>query len=320
MTGITTVVEPSASTEAETGTPAGRVRKRLTNPWASLLAIVIGLLWTIPTFGLLVSSFRPRLNQNLNGWWKGLTGPFTLDHFKALTVGLDGDTSHSLIPYIVNSFVIVIPATVIPITVGAMAAYGLIWTKVRGRDWLFVAIFALQIVPLQLAVIPLLSLFTNGWHIGSTTVLPNFSIGGHAAAIWLSHSIFALPLIIFLLHNFMSEIPGDLVEAARIDGAGHGQIFRLIMLPLLTPAIAAISIFQFLWVWNDLFVGLIMGGGNPDINPITVKISSLVSSTSGGGGELLPAAAFLSIIIPLTVFLALQRYFVRGLLAGSVKG
>src|SRR6266550_945761 len=261
--------------------PVSRVRKKLTNPVASLVAVVIGIIWTVPTVGLLVSSIRPRL-----------------------------------VPNLVNSFVIVIPATIIPITVASLAAYGLIWTKVKGRDWLFIAIFALQIVPLQLAVIPLLNLFTNGWHLGSTTVIPDFGIGGHAAAIWIAHSCFGLPLIIFLLHNFMSEVPGDIVEAARIDGAGHGQIYRQIMLPLLTPAIAAISIFQFLWVWNDLFVGLIMGGGNPDINPITVKVQGLVSSSSGGGTELLPAAAFLSIIIPLVVFLALQRYFVRGLLAG----
>jgi alpha-glucoside transport system permease protein len=315
-----TVAPAPGATGVVPGVPVSRVRKKLTNPVASLVAVIIGVIWTVPTVGLLVSSIRPRLNQNLTGWWNDLTGPFTADHYRSLTTGLQGDTSNSLIPYLVNSFVIVIPATIIPITVASLAAYGLIWTKVRGRDWLFIAIFALQIVPLQLAVIPLLNLFTNGWHLGSTTVLPDFGIGGHAAAIWIAHSCFGLPLIIFLLHNFMSEVPGDIVEAARIDGAGHGQIYRQIMLPLLTPAIAAIAIFQFLWVWNDLFVGLIMGGGNPDINPITVKVQGLVSSSSGGGTELLPAAAFLSIIIPLVVFLALQRYFVRGLLAGSVKG
>jgi alpha-glucoside transport system permease protein len=315
-----TVAPAPGATGVVPGAPVSRVRKKLTNPVASLVAVIIGVIWTVPTVGLLVSSIRPRLNQNLTGWWNDLTGPFTADHYRSLTTGLQGDTSNSLIPYLVNSFVIVIPATIIPITVASLAAYGLIWTKVRGRDWLFIAIFALQIVPLQLAVIPLLNLFTNGWHLGSTTVLPDFGIGGHAAAIWIAHSCFGLPLIIFLLHNFMSEVPGDIVEAARIDGAGHGQIYRQIMLPLLTPAIAAIAIFQFLWVWNDLFVGLIMGGGNPDINPITVKVQGLVSSSSGGGTELLPAAAFLSIIIPLVVFLALQRYFVRGLLAGSVKG
>ena len=319
MSSVTVAPAPGA-TGVVPGVPVSRVRKKLTNPVASLVAVIIGVIWTVPTVGLLVSSIRPRLNQNLTGWWNDLTGPFTADHYRSLTTGLQGDTSNSLIPYLVNSFVIVIPATIIPITVASLAAYGLIWTKVRGRDWLFIAIFALQIVPLQLAVIPLLNLFTNGWHLGSTTVLPDFGIGGHAAAIWIAHSCFGLPLIIFLLHNFMSEVPGDIVEAARIDGAGHGQIYRQIMLPLLTPAIAAIAIFQFLWVWNDLFVGLIMGGGNPDINPITVKVQGLVSSSSGGGTELLPAAAFLSIIIPLVVFLALQRYFVRGLLAGSVKG
>ena len=137
---------------------------------------------------------------------------------------------------------------------------------------------------------------------------------------WLAHACFALPLAIFLMHNFMSEIPRDLLEAARIDGASHGQIFRQVMLPLLTPALAAFGIFQFLWVWNDLFVGLVMSDGTSRTSPITVGVSLLVGSTTGAGGERVPAAAFISIIIPLIVFIALQRFFVRGLLAGSVKG
>jgi alpha-glucoside transport system permease protein len=201
-----------------------------------------------------------------------------------------------------------------------MASYALVWIDFRGRDWIYIAIFALQIVPLQVAVVPLLRFVVHGAHVGSTTIIPSFGFAGTVAAIWLAHACFALPLAIFLMHNFMSEIPRDLLEAARIDGASHGQIFRLVMLPLLRPALAAFGIFQFLWVWNDLFVGLVMSGGNPNIAPITVSISNLQNSTSGAGGELLPAAAFVSIVIPLAVFIALQRYFVRGLLAGSVKG
>jgi alpha-glucoside transport system permease protein len=166
----------------------------------------------------------------------------------------------------------------------------------------------------------LLRFVVSGAHLGSITVIPKLGLAGTVGAVWLAHACFALPLAVFLMHNFMSEIPRDLLEAARIDGAGHGQIFRQIMLPLLRPALAAFGIFQFLWVWNDLFVGLVMSGSNAAISPITVKISGLVGSTAGQGGEIVPAAAFLSIVIPLFVFIALQRFFVRGLLAGSVKG
>ena len=225
-----------------------------------------------------------------------------------------------MLPYIVNSIVIVIPAAVIPIIVAALASYALVWIDFRGRDWIYVAIFALQVVPLQVAVVPLLRLVVGGAHIGSVTIIPELGLAGTVGAVWLAHACFALPLAIFLMHNFMSEIPKDLLEAARIDGASHGQIFRQVMLPLLTPALAAFGIFQFLWVWNDLFVGLVMSGGTPEISPITVKINLLVGSSTGAGGEYLPAAGFISIIIPLIVFIALQRFFVRGLLAGSVKG
>jgi alpha-glucoside transport system permease protein len=299
-------------------TSVGRVRRGLTSPWATLTAIVIGVLWTIPTFGLFAQSFRPKTAQDSSGWWTG--GPFTLDNYKILTTGLHGDDAKSLLPYIMNSIVIVIPAAIIPIVAGALAAYALVWIDFKGRDWLFVAIFALQVVPLQVAAVPLLRFVVHGWHIGTVTVVPTFGLAGTVGAIWLAHACFALPLAVFLMHNFMSEIPRDLLEAARIDGANHGQIFMQIMLPLLRPMLAAFGIFQFLWVWNDLFVGSVMSGGNAAISPITVKIANLIGSTSGSGGEVLPAAAFLSIIIPIVVFLALQRFFVRGLLAGSVKG
>jgi alpha-glucoside transport system permease protein len=289
------------------------VRKGLTNPVASTAAILIGLIWTIPTAGLLVQSFRNKHAQDSSGWWtfSGLTW----DNYHRVTHG-----GRNILPNVVNSIVIVIPAAIIPITVAAMASYALVWIDFRGRDWIYVAIFALQIVPLQVAVVPLLRFVVTGVHIGSVTIFPSTGLAGTVGAIWLAHACFALPLAIFLMHNFMSEIPRDLLEAARLDGASHGQIFRLVMLPLLRPAIAAFGIFQFLWVWNDLFVGLVMSGGNDAISPITVSINGLVNSTSGAGGELLPAAAFISIIIPLIVFIALQRFFVRGLLAGSVKG
>jgi alpha-glucoside transport system permease protein len=317
-TGTGTVIEPAGGApampiERVPTTAAGRVRKGLTNPVASVVAIVIGVLWTIPTLGLLVQSFRSKVGQQSKGWWT--FSDLTFDNYVHVLSG-----TSNVLPYVINSIVIVIPAALIPITVAVLAAYALVWIDFRGRDWIYIGIFALQVVPLQVAVVPVLRLIVSGAHIGNVTIIPPLGISSTVAAVWFAHACFALPLAVFLMHNFMSEIPRDLMEAARIDGASHGQIFRMIMLPLMRPAIAAFGIFQFLWVWNDLFVGLVMSGGNPQISPITVKISLLVGSTSGAGGEFVPAAAFISIVIPVIVFMALQRYFVRGLLAGSVKG
>jgi alpha-glucoside transport system permease protein len=313
------VIDPSGATpampldEPVPATAAGRVRKGLTNPVASAFALVIGIIWTVPTAGLLIQSFRTKHGQDSSGWWT--FSHLTWSNYKDI---LSGD--RNILPNLVNSIVIVIPAALIPIAVAALAAYALVWIDFPGRDWIYVAIFALQIVPLQVAVVPLLRFILNGAHIGSTTVFPSTGLAGTVGAIWLAHACFALPLAVFLMHNFMSEIPRDLLEAARIDGASHGQIFRMIMLPLLRPALAAFGIFQFLWVWNDLFVGIVMSGGNNDIAPITVSVSLLQGQSSGAGGEVLPAAAFISIVVPLIVFIALQRFFVRGLLSGSVKG
>ncbi|MDT4933544.1 MAG: alpha-glucoside transport system permease protein [Pseudonocardiales bacterium] len=315
---MTAVINPTGEVPAVPTAPVpptaiGRVRKGLTNPVASVIALVIGVVWTIPTVGLLVQSFRSKAGQDSKGWWT--FSDLTFDNYRRVTSG-----GSNILPYLVNSIAIVIPAAVIPIAVAALASYALVWIDFRGRDWIYVAIFALQVVPLQVAVVPLLRFVVSGAHLGSVTIIPRLGLAGTVGAVWLAHACFALPLAVFLMHNFMSEIPRDLLEAARIDGAGHGQIFRQIMLPLLRPALAAFGIFQFLWVWNDLFVGLVMSGSNAAISPITVKISGLVGSTAGQGGEIVPAAAFLSIIIPLLVFIALQRFFVRGLLAGSVKG
>src|SRR4051812_9299217 len=308
------VIDPSGATpsvpldQPVATSPAGRVRQGLTNPVASGFALLIGILWTIPTVGLLVQSFRGKHGQDTGGWWT--FSDLTWSNYKDVTSG-----ARNILPNVVNSIVIVIPAALIPIAVAAMASYALVWINFRGRDWIYVGIFALQIVPLQVAVVPLLRFVVSGAHIGSLTIIPSFGLAGTVGAVWLAHACFALPLAVFLMHNFMSDIPRDLLEAARLDGASHGQIFRLIMLPLLAPALAAFGIFQFLWVWNDLFVGLVMSGSNPDISPITVKISGLVSSQANSGTELLPAAAFVSIVVPLAVFIALQRYFVRGLLS-----
>jgi alpha-glucoside transport system permease protein len=311
-----TIADPDVSVESvvQQETASSAAKKTLSSPWASLGAVIIAILWTVPTAGLLISSFRPEDDVKKNGWWTGLAGPFTTDNYSAVLKGTDVD----LTTYFINTIVITIPSVLIPISLAVLAAYAFSWMKFPGRDFLFVAVFALQIVPIQVTMIPLLKLY----------VQPPFNLvsltgpdapGGGFYTIWLSHSIFALPLAIYLLHNFMSQIPGELIESARVDGAGHVQIFSRIMLPLMGPAIAAFGIFQFLWVWNDLLVALVFGGGSLSTSPLTVRLAEL-TGTRGQDWHLLSAGAFVSLIVPLVVFLALQRYFVRGLLAGSVKG
>jgi alpha-glucoside transport system permease protein len=279
-------------------------KTKLSSPAASAIALLIAVLWTVPTLGLFVTSFRPELDIRRSGWWTAFTDPqFSVDNYNEVLYG--GGTNFATL--FVNSLVITLPAVVIPITLALLAAYAFAWIKFRGRNILFVAVFALQVVPIQVTLIPLLTLYVDT------------GLAGSFWTIWLSHSIFALPLAIFLLHNFMKEIPAELIEAARVDGAGHVKIFTRVMLPLMTPAIAAFGIFQFLWVWNDLLVALVFAGGNQDTSPLTVRLAEL-SGTRDQAWHLLSAGAFVSLIVPLIVFLSLQRYFVRGLLAGSVKG
>jgi alpha-glucoside transport system permease protein len=303
----TTATTPLTTTPpvSPLSTASRRARKRLSSPWASVAAVVLGVLWTLPTFGLLVSSFRPERAIKTTGWWTFFSNPtLTLDNYRAV---LTTEGSSALGNYFVNSFVIVIPSVVIPICLATLAAYVFAWIDFRGRDVLFVMVFALQIVPIQVTLLPLLSLFVKA------------GLSGTFWTIWLAHSTFALPLAIFLMHNFMREIPRELIEAARVDGAGHVKIFFAVLLPLLKPAIAAFGIFQFLWVWNDLLVALTFAGGTPEVAPITVALANL-SGTRGTAWHLLSAGAFVSILVPLVVFLSLQRYFVRGLLAGGLKG
>jgi len=312
-----TVAQPDVSVESVVAqeTASAAAKKKLSSPWASIAAVIIAVLWTVPTAGLLISSFRPEDDVKSNGWWNAFTNPdFTLENYRQVLQGSDTD----LATYFVNTIVITIPSVLIPISLAVLAAYAFSWMSFPGRDFLFVCVFALQIVPIQVTMIPLLKLY----------VTPPFNLqplagadapGGGFYTIWLSHSIFALPLAIYLLHNFMSQIPGELIESARVDGAGHVQIFTRIMLPLMGPAIAAFGIFQFLWVWNDLLVALVFGGGSLDVSPLTVRLAEL-TGTKGQDWHLLSAGAFVSLIVPLIVFVSLQRYFVRGLLAGSVKG
>jgi alpha-glucoside transport system permease protein len=289
------------------------------SPVASAIAVIIAVLWTIPTFGLLVSSIRPEQDINQSGWWTFFANPsFTLDNY-AQVLFQGSTTNPPLFQFFFNSFALTIPAVVFPITLALFAAYALAWFNFRGKDTIFFIIFGLQVVPLQLTLIPLLQLFAKGLVIGDTVIIPDLGITGTFIPIWIAHTIFGLPLAVFLLHNFLSQIPKELIEAARVDGANWFTLFSKIVLPLSVPAIASFSIFQFLWVWNDLLVGLTFGGGVKQVAPMTVRIAEMVGSR-GSGWELLTAGAFVSMIVPLIVFFALQRYFVRGLLAGSVKG
>jgi alpha-glucoside transport system permease protein len=305
---MTTTTPPTVSVPPPAGavsTSARTVRKRLSSPYASIAAILIAVLWTVPTFGLAVTSLRPQNDIRKTGWWTFFSDPtVTFDNYKTV---LSSEGSAGLGSFFINSFVIVIPSVIIPICLAALAAYAFAWIDFPGRNILFVAIFALQIVPIQVTLLPLLKLYVSA------------GVAGSFWTVWLSHTTFALPLAIFLLHNFMREIPRELLEAARVDGAGHVTIFFRVLLPLLTPALAAFGIFQFLWVWNDLLVALTFVGSTDTVAPLTVALYNL-SGTRGTAWYLLSAGAFVSIIIPLVVFLSLQRYFVRGLLAGGLKG
>jgi alpha-glucoside transport system permease protein len=300
--------------------PKKAVRRSFSGPAASLIVIVITVLWTLPTFGLLVTSVRPAEQVATTGWWTFFASPsLTLSNYGTVLFQNSFGSSAGLMPYLINSLAITIPATLIPLTLAAMAAYALAWIPFRGSDAVFFTIFALQIVPLQMALIPLLQLFSRGAHIGSVTIVPGLNLGGTYFPVWIAHTMFALPLAIFLLHNFIAQLPRDIMEAAQVDGAGYFKVFRTIVIPLSTPALASFAIFQFLWVWNDLLVALTFAGGTPEAAPLTVRLAQLAGSF-GRSWELLTAGAFVSIVIPLIVFFALQRYFVRGLLAGSVKG
>ena len=294
--------------------PARKAKKRLTSRTASVAALIIAVLWTVPTLGLFVSSFRPAQEVRTSGWWTIFSNwGLTFDNYSEALAA--GNSQLNLAGSFFNSLAITLPATLLPLIVASLAAYAFAWIDFRGKNVLFIGVFALQIVPIQMALVPLLQFFSRGEIFGFPMVQALES-GGYAQ-VWIAHTMFALPLAIYLLHNFIAEIPAEVIEAARVDGAGHGQIFFRIVLPLTMPALASIAIFQFLWVWNDLLVALIFADGA--VAPMT-KLLAELSGSRGQDWHLLTAGAFISILVPLIVFFALQRYFVRGLLAGSTKG
>jgi alpha-glucoside transport system permease protein len=321
---MTTTTPTLAGTATDTDVPktaAARVRRKLNTRTATIVSIVIAVIWTLPTFGLFLSSLRPEDDIKSTGWWTFFTNPaLTLQNYQDVLFGRSSSQGQ-LANYFMNSLVITIPAVLFPIAIAALAAYALSWINFRGRDWVYICIFALQVVPLQIALVPLLSFFNRGVSLGGVTLMPAWSLDDEQRFIqvWVAHTCFALPFAVFLLHNFISQLPGELMEAARVDGAGHAKIFRTIVLPLITPALASLAIFQFLWVWNDLLVALIFASGGSETAPLTVRLAEL-AGTRGNEWQRLTSGAFVSIVIPLIVFLSLQRYFVRGLLTGSVKG
>ncbi|HEV2951737.1 MAG TPA: carbohydrate ABC transporter permease [Actinomycetota bacterium] len=280
--------------------------------------IVIVILWSIPTLGVLVTSFRAEEFVNTSGWWTALAHPFeaaqwTVENYR---VAIEGQQFGSAF---MNSLAMAIPATVIPITIATFAAYAFSWMEFRGRYVMFVVVVGLLVVPLQMALIPILKLFTQGITLGGYIIVPDLDLNQSFLGIWLAHTGFGLPLAVYLLANYIRSLPSSIIESARIDGADHFTIFWRLIIPLSIPAIAAFAIFQFMWVWNDLLVAYVFLGGAGKNVVLTVALRNLVGST-GENWQILTAAAFISMSLPLVVFFSLQRYFVRGLTAGAVKG
>jgi len=283
-----------------------RVNRVLSRTALHAVVIFIALLWLVPTIGVLVTSFRPAQNVAQSGWWTVFWGisdsvRFTLNNYRIVLSKLGIGRAF------LNSFVITIPATLIPLGIALFAAYALSWMRFFARATIFMIMVALLVVPFQMTFIPILRIFNKT------------GLAGTFPGIWLVHTGYGLPLAIYMLYNYISGLPKELFDSASIDGANTFYIFLRIVLPLSIPIIASLTIFQFLWVWNDLLVALFYLGGTPDVAPVTVQISSLVGSY-GQDWELLTAAVFISIIPSLAVFFGLQRYFVRGILAGSIKG
>ncbi len=299
----------AADTMAVRLTPRERLVNVVSNSALTVIVVIIALLWSVPTFGLFISSFRPATLIQTSGWWEGLLPPwhFTIQNYQQVL------SQQNVGQAFINSLIIAIPGTILPVMVAAFAAYAFAWMEFPGRDWIFLGIVAMLVVPVQMALGPVLSIFT------AFDNATGIRLTGNYVGIWLAHTAFGLPFAVYLLRSFFAALPRDLFESARIDGASHVRIFFNILMPLAVPALASLVIFQFMWVWNDLLVALIFLGGAPDKAPLTVTIANLVNAY-GSNYQVLTAAAFVSMVLPLVVFFSLQRYFVRGILAGSVKG
>jgi alpha-glucoside transport system permease protein len=283
-----------------------------------ITVLVVIIIWLIPTMGVLITSFRPEALVDSTGWWTVLghpwrTSEWTLQNYR------DALDAQGFQNSFLNSLAVAIPATVMPITIAAFAAYAFSWMEFRGRYVMFVLVVGLMVVPLQMALIPILRLYTGGASIGPIRVFPDLDLNGELLGVWLAHTAFGLPLAIYLLRNYIGSLPSSIIESAKIDGADHFTIFWRLVVPLSVPALAAFAIFQFLWVWNDLLVAYVFLGGTEENRVLTISLANLIGSR-GENWHLLTSAAFITMALPLVVFFGLQRYFVRGLTAGAVKG
>ena len=308
MTGAPIPVAEVAEATVPRSRTATRSGPSLGRGFLHLSLIVLMAIWAIPTIALLVASFRPAAATNTSGWWTAFTPPweFTIENYEYVLgrAGID--------QAFINSFIITIPATVLVVMVAAFAAYAFAWMEFPGRNILFVIVVGLLVVPLQITLIPVLNLFRDFQPFG-------FEINGTMLAVWLAHTGYGLPFAIYLLRNYFGGLPREVFESAAIDGASPSTSFFRLALPMSVPALASLIIFQFLWVWNDLLVALVYIGPVPANHPLSVVLANLTTSF-GGGWQFLTAAAFVSMIVPIIVFVSLQRYFVRGITGGAVKG
>jgi len=295
-------------------------KKTLPTLIITIILIVFCILWTIPTLGILVTSFRTADAASSTGWWTAFSDfkNFTLDNYNQVlfgqrfSVGNATGTSTvrgaTMLSAFLSSITVTLPSVIIPILIAAAAAYGFAWLSFKGRNIMFAAIIALLVVPLQISLIPILRDYNK------------IGLNGSYLGIWLAHTGFGLPLATYMIYNYISSLPRSILESAFIDGSSHFTTFVRLILPLSAPAIASFAIFQFIWVWNDMLVSLVfLSGAGQKLQVVTVRLMNM-AGTRGTDWHLLTAGAFVSMILPLCVFLGLQKFFVRGLLAGSVKG
>jgi alpha-glucoside transport system permease protein len=312
---VPTIIKPAAVTPAPravvVSTKTGLPPKR---PWLSIILGIVAVLWLVPVIGLLITSFRTTTDAQTTGWWTVFTNFFTsawtFDNYTNALSGAGSGTGQSLGGEFLNSVAVAVPATVLPLMFSAFAAYAFTFLEFKFKELYFAVIVGLLVVPVQIALIPVLQTYK------AITQATGIQITGTFPAAWIVHSAFALPLCIFILRNYLATLPNALIEAARMDGASHFQIFWLLVVPMSIPALASFAIFQFLWVWNDYLVAYIFIGNT---NPVLQQGLLGLLGQYNQGWNLVAAGSFIVLIVPVIVFLSLQRFFVRGLTAGAVK-
>lgn len=302
----TTMAAATPTTKKRKRQPSREGSPQKAGWFARIVVFILCFLWIVPIIGLFLTSFRPRDDANESGWWTLFWTPSAWSRmsFDNYVTAID---QGGLGQAFVNSLAITLPATFIPILVAAFAAYAFAFMDFPGRNFLFLAVVSLLVVPNYIAFVPILRIYGD------------LQIAGTFPAVWLAHIGFGMSLAIYILRNYMATLPRSVIESAKIDGASHFQTFFRLVLPMSLPALAAFAIFQFLWVWNDLLVALIFVGPG-DNAPITVALRNNLMGQAGSGQHLITAGGFLSMVLPIIVFLVMQRFFVRGLTAGAVKG